>query len=156
MNILTGSFGKAPSDKPKVTREKAVAIAKFLMRHKHVLDVLVFGSIAKNGIGNDVDLVIIADFKHAQKFLTIADIKLPPRVYVNKRMREEIAIEVLGEHFEDFVAEAKDAVGADLDLFVFPPDWRERLDAIRHSLHVKPAFMQNIVWDAVSLITGMR
>ncbi|MFZ2167432.1 MAG: hypothetical protein WAV50_01020 [Minisyncoccia bacterium] len=156
MGILIGKFDKQPSDKPKVSREKAVEIAKLLYRHKHVRDVLLFGSVARDGVGEDIDIIIITDFERARQFLTVVDIVLPPRAYTHKRMRQEIASEVLEEHFADLLARAKEVAGTDLDILVFAPDWREHLEAIRQALHAEPAFIQSIVWDAISLITGKR
>jgi predicted nucleotidyltransferase len=148
MNVPTG----LSDEEPRADREKAMEVAKLLYGHGRVRDVLLFGSIAKVGIGRDIDLIVIAEKERAKQFITIVDIVLPEKSYTHKRVRQEIAAEVLEGHFDTLLERAKQVAGVDIDIFVFPPDWREHLEAIRAALHAEPKFMQAIVWDAVSLI----
>jgi predicted nucleotidyltransferase len=143
---------KKSNDKPQVSREKAIEVAKILYLHKHVHDVLLFGSLVQVGIGNDIDLIIITSRERAKQFLTIIDIVLPQRVYTHKRLRREIAAEVLEEHFDELLIKAKEEAGADLDILIFPPDWRDHLLALQKVLHSEPEFIENIVRDAISII----
>ncbi len=73
--------------------------------------------------------------------------------YHNKRLRLMAAEAALPCEFWPLYLEAKArAYPAELDIFVFPLEWREYLDVLQKALpHEDPNFMKNIAKDAVKI-----
>lgn len=68
--------------------------------------------------------------------------------YHAPNVRRTAAAEQVCLDFEDNNWEILEA----LDIFLFPPDWRERLDELQEALpHTDPDFMRNIARDAIPL-----
>jgi len=153
-----------------VNRAKAMQVANVLRCADGVRGVELFGSLARNGQGNDIDIIIIVDDHDAAEFLDFAGSLMRDfeegengrarigcgqrnGAYHHKILRREAAEGVLGGDFcrRLFRAEAL-ARPADLDIFVFPRNWREQLDVLQSTLpHSDPEFMQNIAQDAVPI-----
>lgn len=137
---------------------QAKEVARIFLRHPHVHQVEVFGSVARDGSGNDLDLILITDEDRALAFMEIAEseIKLwaqslaQESVYNNPHLRQEVAVRVLGDGFAEFLTAAGRIVDvAHLDIFVFAPDWRDYLETLQEALpHHDPDFMWHIARDA--------
>jgi predicted nucleotidyltransferase len=152
-----------------VTREMAVAAAAILKRHRWVYGVELFGSVARDGSGKDLDLIIISDDSRGSDFIELMEEYLKARpdddeialmgydmengVYADWRLRKMVAMRVLGEGFVHNLIEAGSRIsGATIDLFVFPRTWRDHLRVLQDALpHEDPNFMENIARDAVSI-----
>lgn len=152
-----------------VGRDRADRVAEVLLQNHDVHEVLLFGSLARNGRGRDIDLIVITDEwrsdqfmrtaltemqeieEHAARLPIIAD-RIRNGAYGHKQARQAAAIEAI-EGFEWELDVARSiAYPASIDIFVFPTDWRNRLEVLQLILpHHDPHFMQNIARDAMSL-----
>lgn len=153
----------------KVTRTMAEEAAAILKCHPWVLGVELFGSVAREGSGNDLDLIIIADDDRGSDFISLMGHYLLMRpsdatadsmqydmkngVYADWRLRQMVTREVLGRDFGSLLTKAQAKISwATTDLFVFPRNWRDYLGALQSALpHGDPDFMQNIAKDAVAI-----
>ncbi|HXV27142.1 MAG TPA: nucleotidyltransferase domain-containing protein [Candidatus Paceibacterota bacterium] len=141
-------------------RARAHRVATAFLRHPRIAEVLLFGSVARDGEGRDLDLILVTEESLAYEFMLLLDtavlhhIPHGPDGYRRTSLREDIAEEVLSANFYDVLREAKSAAGAaKLDLFLFPPDWRNQLKALQDAIpHKDPDFMANVARDAVSLV----
>lgn len=133
--------------------EKAKAVAGILKESPFVLGVEVFGSVARCGKGDDLDLVVVAEEDDAQAFMRMARKSalggaLCHWYAIPSSNRNAIADDLLivGIH------EIEKEVWVCLDVFVFPPDWHDRLDELQRALpHSDPQFMRKIARDAKPL-----
>jgi predicted nucleotidyltransferase len=143
------------------TRELAMQVAKILHEHPKVFEVYLFGSVAREGVGLDLDLFIISDSYTAGAFLQYAREALAEFEYIRDHFagiygvgshvfRAAAATEAIGQGFGTTLYKAETLAGnCRIDLFVFPPNWRARLDYLQSSLpHKDPNFMHNISNDA--------
>ncbi len=167
--MRTGSFFW-----PGANRETAVAVAEIFRRDSLISEVLLFGSVARNGFGRDIDLILIADkgcgwdfMAHAEQLfqdfgerekedasaLQSPTYRRKQGMYQNKRLRLMAAEAALPNEFLPLYLEAKArAYPVELDIFVFPLEWREYLDVLQKALpHEDPNFMKNIAKDAVKI-----
>lgn len=131
-------------------------VARILRRHPYVHDVLVFGSIARDGKGRDIDLAIVTEDALADDFVEMTENALLYRegVYGAAALRLRTASWALGPKFRGTLREVYREVGhCDLDVFVFPHDWRDRLDELQNAFpHEDPNFMANIARDACQVV----
>ena len=158
-----------------VNRAQAEQVAQIFMRHRHIHGVELFGSVARDGQGHDLDLILVTDEVRGLDFLIEVAAKLRRRpsdtesltlhridIYNNPWERMWIAQDVLGHNFNELLIEAEELIrhiGAGgliwhvvLDIFVFPSTWRERLNQLQKDIpHSDPNFMQNIARDAVRI-----
>jgi len=145
----------------KATMAKAQTIARGLLARfpRLVLEVWVFGSVARDGIGNDLDMIIVAPSDKAEEWSNEVECKLrmvrPGSVapaYSYSGARHIAASGALGLGFTQALGNAIDITNVAVDLFVFPPNWREDLEGMQAWLpHEDPNFMQNIAEDAVQI-----
>ncbi len=132
--------------------------------NSNIREVLLFGSIARDGQGNDLDIIIVAEPSCAENFIAAIDLtrlKLSSRLdqtyetYLLKKVRLQAAMLVLSNLDEFMLAlhDATELIGRQsIDIFVFPPDWRQRLTELQHRLPNRdPRFMKNIARDAVRI-----
>jgi|SRR3989344_8246065 len=162
-----------------VDSAKAHNIAHIFRRHPHVQEVLLFGSVARCGLGNDLDLILITDETRANDFVQCLNRLIEEfenrmrrvaehsaqrdpfaEVYHHKRLRLEAIEETLEAYTDDspnnFLSlyhSAQALVGHNaLDLFLFPPDWRTKLEDMQKALPNRdPMFMQNVARDAIRI-----
>lgn len=123
-----------------------------------VQSVEVFGSISRleRGEFSDLDVILVVDSETASKWAEDVKKRLGyfGLAFSNggfydsaKDARLEIAAEILGT-----VPEAMylPQYTRDIDIFLFPPNWRDRLDELQViGRHSDPEFMQNVALDAV-------
>lgn len=141
--------------------DDAVAVAQILKRHPHVQGVELFGSIARVGSGNDIDLIILSDraegfFARAAGIVRITaeladllDIALPLQL----SPREEATVEVLGVDFRPLLMRARKCLPrtrskSPLDLFVLVPDWKKHLDELERNMIPGTTFWKTIAKEA--------
>lgn len=119
------------------TYNSAWCIAEDIKKNSsHVRDVNIFGSIARDLIGNDIDLVIIVDEIVFRKFVTTLQ-----DGYINPGDRRFEVAEILqfGEHY--FRAFTDNAA---LDVWLFPTDWKSRNAEIQALL---PEHYENFLFN---------
>ncbi|MGB2787218.1 MAG: nucleotidyltransferase domain-containing protein [Candidatus Saccharimonadaceae bacterium] len=118
----------------------------------------VFGSIARGsgGESSDLDVILVVDDETASKWAenVIKRLGYFGRAFSNsdfydsaKHARLDVAAEILGT-----VPEAIYLLWymRNIDIFLFPPDWRDHLDELqRIGRHSDPMFMQNVARDAL-------
>lgn len=142
-----------------ITRPMAEEVAAILKRHHSISGIELFGSIARDGQGNDLDLIIISD-DGGREFIELMgegvtglsnDMRFD--IYHNFHLRVIVAIKVFGDDFFDLLLEAEERIyWARIDLFVFPQNWREHLNVLQDALpHKDPEFMRNIARDAIAI-----
>lgn len=145
---------------PTIDLASAVKVAEIFRRYPQVQAVEVFGSVARDGIGNDLDLILVADEKIAQDFIGRVEYEIQlfsknirlSIYFDNAFTRSEVAETVLDADqfgngiFQEALAEAGE-IG--VDIFIFPPDWRDRLTELQGRMgHDDPNFMEKISKDA--------
>jgi len=145
----------------KVTRKMADEAAAILKGHRWIFGVELFGSVARDGSGKDLDLIIISDDSRGMDFIEMMQYHLMTGnvtlmgygIYADGHLRETVAMRVLREDFDDRLAKARSQIsGANIDLFIFPHNWRNHLRSLQNALpHSDPEFMENIARDAVSI-----
>jgi predicted nucleotidyltransferase len=158
---------------PLATRKMAEAVGRTLASHPLVHEVLLFGSVARTGIGNDLDLLLITDAEHASLFVEKVEeglslmkqihgssrVQPAEQVYVLKLLRLLAACDTfdsLEEHddlFSQKLQSAKfEAPDVLFDIFVYQDDWRDRLAELQELLpHGDAQFMNNIARDAIKI-----
>lgn len=147
------SFDKA------ITIEDAKPVLEALTNTSSVKEVLVFGSVARDGRGNDLDVILVVEMY----------------VYISllKGMWQEMQCSYCGDSYADFCDQRNSiitrelpttpaefgwigstiaALPAGIDLHVVPEGWRNHLDEIQQHLpHDDSRFMSNIARDARDL-----
>ncbi len=108
--------------------------------------VLIYGSIARHGCGNDVDMIIVGTEEMWLEFKSRVLQKSPS--LCGAFIRYEVVHEMLGEPFGELEEQCIMLV----DVYIFPPDWATRLDELQAAFpHEDPLFMQSIAEDAKTL-----
>ncbi len=142
-----------------VTRQDAIEIAEACLQHPCVTGVELFGSLARKGVGGDIDLILIVSEDLAQRFLWRVRLQSSftgAYAYGRRRrgpaaIRKALAISVLYEETPDTYDLASLSFGrlaGKIDVFLFPEDWRERAMEIQRSIPLwDPDFMSNIARD---------
>ena len=152
-----------------VNRDMAQAVADQFRLANGVHSVALFGSMTRDGRGRDMDIIIVADddmrawefaslvtemmecFDECGESSTLAGRR--DGAYHHKRLRREAAMDVFGPDFGMRLHRAELITGrANLDVFVFPQNWRNLLHELQEALpHSDPMFMENIARDAVKI-----
>jgi len=140
----------------------AEKVAKTMASNPNVRGVEIFGSVARDGVGNDLDIILLIDTnRFSSLYYDIAEFPyygagwdfFRPGIGAEstKLMRIELIQETL--EMEDEMFRAEQLVGfGNMDIFVMDPKWRERLDYHQEMMeHRDPNFMCNIARDAVRL-----
>jgi predicted nucleotidyltransferase len=136
-----------------IRMEGAKWVAERLLRWcPSILAVELFGSVSRDAVGNDLDLVIVTDEHRFRQFLALvhgAGQETRYEYHVSRAERRSIARYVLGELDEIMPALGSRIPENLLDLYVFPPDWKCRIGEIQHVLPADdPSFVRNIAMDA--------
>ncbi len=146
---------------------RALKVAQIFRHCEQITAVEVFGSVARDGKGDDLDLILIVDEQIAQKFFTAvateeryrAELRADgfmKRYFGSAKSRLEIAENVLSEEdqaFENVFLDSWIEIELRLDLFLFPQNWRERLVELQTAMpHADPQFMEKIAVDARPLV----
>lgn len=131
-------------------KDRAVALAQSLLKNPHIERVELFGSFARGEetAESDVDMIIVVRIDIYYKWLACLNREhdwRSPGVYAHGMAgRNNTACELLGISLamsEPYVKE--------VDVFLFPEDWQERLDELQsHLPHEDKNFMRNIAADA--------
>lgn len=126
--------------------ERAEEAARFLLSCPAVIDVYLFGSLAREGDGKDIDLIAITSESEVEQF---ADFVWEEYVNVYSLAAERFCAAGAILRWDDrgiFRVLGHDAL---LDIFIFPVDWLARLDELQGGLpHQDVDFMKNIAFDA--------
>lgn len=137
-----------------MTEENAQEIAEFILSHEHqqIHTIGIFGSVAREGIGNDLDLIIFTFRSTMLRFMEKSSNQVQQlkkegnEVDKNtlSRIRKEIAKVVLSLDFLCANQEMEDQ----LDVYLFPASLEEDVDRwIREGNGAATAFMQSVVKD---------
>lgn len=119
---------------------RAEEAAKVLMRHG-VHEVFLVGRTARENEGTDTDVVAVVSEDMAEDFLSVYE---HGDSYWLPEERYYTATGILGIDDEEFSDQ-----GESLDVFLFPPDWLDRLEELQERApHDDPDFMANIASDA--------
>ena len=130
----------------------ANACAEVLLDLPGALSCYLFGSIARDGDGHDIDLIVTVDEQSWKHFceLVLEEhagwIDTTPSDWYNEpaSLRLELAHEVLRYPYQ------LNALRRPIDIFLFPEDWLSRLDELQAALpHHDPLFMTKIAADAL-------
>jgi hypothetical protein len=148
-----------------VTQQDALEVASVFMNTRNVIGVELVGSIARNGMGNDLDLVLTVNpFRYATFVRTM-------QISMTEGGASEAYEEEEDEYFFGFksarlyaaleVLNLPPALSAwleyatrsfTLDLFLMPQGWRKHIEEVQaHLPHRDPRFVRNIAADAVTL-----
>lgn len=138
-----------------VDRALAREVALVFLRHPMVKRVELFGSVARQGMGEDLDLILVADDEHASDF--IAEVQrqqmkiLPCSGYhTTSSCRLDALRRIFGPAFAEYLGTAERLTSGTLDIFVFPAGWRSELARLQEDFeHDDPFFMQNVAGDAI-------
>lgn len=159
-----------------VTLSHAHEVATIFKRHPLVTEVLVFGSVARNGSGNDLDLVLVVDEQTAaefarsttetvrEEFITtailddiIGDFARPAYPLVG--IREKIAAKILGSQFSPLIHAAQALLSSatkrrgKIDLFLLPPNWQNERKKLQDIFpQSDSSFWNNVARDAQRLV----
>ncbi len=144
---------------PTTNLKSAKKVAEIFRRLDKVQAVEVFGSVARDQEGRDLDLILVCDEETSQLFMEMVELeaeiaKLPKigRYHGYALTRSNIAEEILSDIVasdNNLFEEALAASEVGVDIFIFPPDWRNRLDELQGRMgHDDPKFMQKIAKDA--------
>lgn len=133
----------------------AEKVANILRRISKVQDVELFGSLAREGKGEDIDLILICDEDTSQIFMHLVEIEARHSILRNSawyhnlaQNRSHIAENLLDPEGDGMFEEIWDE-NIPVDIFIFPPDWRNRLEELQSRIpHDDPKFMENIAQDA--------
>lgn len=122
-----------------------------------VKNVEIFGSMAREGLGHDVDVILTVNDAVWENFKNEVNkaLKIAPRR--GAAIRYHVARELLGEGpYSDLLYDLEYRMGVPIDVFVFPENWRERLDELQSAFpHEDPQFMRNIAKDAKNFLDLM-
>lgn len=144
---------------PTINIGGARKVARIFRHLPKVYAVEVFGSVARDGEGRDLDLILVCDEETSQLWMRLVEIEAETmrpfqtgRYHGYALTRSNIAELVLAPNicdednqFEAAIAEAMVAV----DIFIFPPNWRYRLTELQGCMeHDDPQFMEKIANDA--------
>jgi predicted nucleotidyltransferase len=142
---MFSSFGMTVQSDPLTYFEDVYDSLRQLERNLSAT-ILIYGSVARHGCGNDLDLIIVGTEEMWQEFRQKVLDKLPS--YCGALIRHNAAYEVLGSAFGALEEEGIMLV----DVYIFPPDWTKRLNELQSAFpHEDPHFMQNIATDVKTL-----
>lgn len=143
---MFSSFGMSSfGDEPTVYFE-SVKETLFLLEQKLGLTILIYGSVARHGCGNDLDMIIVGTEEMWQDFRKKVLQKSP--AWSGAIYRGEVANKMV----EDALDELEEECHLLIDVYIFPPDWLKRLDELQATFpHEDPGFMRNIAVDVKTL-----
>ena len=124
-----------------VTYHDALIVAPILLSHPLVSAVQLFGSVARNRQGNDLDLILIVPEEIAKAFYSETRERHLKRRLVfftwgSSPARFRAARKVLGLEFEILLREIRmQYPHLHLDLFLFPSGWKERIEELESEIY---------------------
>lgn len=132
----------------------AEAVAAFFLAMPEVLDVHLFGSVARDGEGKDFDLALTVYGNMAYEFFAsvkrASDWEEAFFYVASASRRYEVARKLLKLDVAERVELGSHTRGVRLDLFLFPQGWQEDLGRLQSMLpHEDPKFMEHIAADAL-------
>lgn len=138
-----------------ISLAQAQQAAKALCEHPDIKSVVVFGSVARDNEGEDLDIILVCNEVIAEEFVyyvkSVLDEEEADPYTSAKHIRRNIALTSFScEELDSILNKVERFVSIyDMDIFIFPPDWRNRLDELQNALpHSDPHFMHNIARDA--------
>jgi len=144
-----------------ITLGEARAVANILVTLPHIVAIEVYGSIARDSFGNDLDLVLVTDDEGLyQRFTKETIANLSTFGGKGPLARAAAAAHVLGKsdfetalkRFEIYTFEPQ--IAKLLDLFIMPVGWKARTDEIQRNLpHDNSSFVSDIAKDARVIAT---
>ena len=143
----------------KTTILDALLASRILSKIPEIDGVEVFGGVARDAVGSDLDMILIVPENISRRFLAETSkklntkyLKLIPKGFVNARLA--IAKKILGDEFSKLIEEMeKSKPGVEFDCFLFPSNWRDRLSELQNAIpHRDPQFMSNIAKSAIKIL----
>ncbi len=122
-----------------------------------VQEVLLFGSVARDYVGADLDLVLVVPEVWFQEYVELAGIWCgygPRKIVLYRERRFEAATHALCLYGNYQVSGHSEMEWNShyIDLHVFPTDWRDRLGELQLRLgHHDPKFMENVAREAIRI-----
>jgi len=139
----------------EVSKKDALRIAEVFINTPGVSAVEVIGSVAREGRGNDLDLVLVVDgIAYATYVLSLNEKMMCGEDYYWDFRQERHAAALRSLNFSLPLRGWLRLATADvsLDLHLLPEGWKTRADEVQHHLrHNDPNFVSNIAKDAVEL-----
>lgn len=143
-----------------VTRQDALEVASVFMNASTILGVDLVGSVAREGEGNDLDMVLIVSAIRYASFVRAMSVHDTDDVsqngedeyydYKGHRLTAALEIVALSPVLNAWLECAIRAFN--VDLFLMPQGWRRHVDEVqKHLPHRDPEFVRNIAADAVTL-----
>jgi predicted nucleotidyltransferase len=154
------------------TIEDARALAEQIKnKNSGIHGIELFGSVQKNGVGYDIDLMIIVDDEIAQQFWSVPDDtnpKWPPRLLILrrfiKRYFRKLDEAVIKKRKQTRLLRASKLINIDLaalgeeyrpgtviDAWLMPKDWQLRIDSITNNSNMR-VFLKLIAPSSQQLI----
>ena len=154
-----------------VNLDDAQKISGILQRHLLVKGIELFGSVARTGTGNDLDLILLADDHNVADFITQTKMRIRAWVELTEieaelfipydpdqlSPRELAAVDVFGKDFRILLEDARRLVPREphkstIDLFVLPLNWREMIDELEKIYpQGRRKFWMNVAREAIRL-----
>ena len=137
-----------------VGRRDAQLVGMVFANLPQVEAVEVFGSVARDSRGKDLDMALTVDaVTYASYVLKLREATEYEDYYFglcSERLAVACQVPKLAGPIWDWLSLA--TVGITLDLHLFPQGWKQHTDEIQtHFSHDDPAFVSNIAKDAVAL-----
>lgn len=133
----------------KLDRQALHKVAAIFKECPDVVDVEVYGSLARVEQGNDLDLILIVnDIDKENLFYK----RMIEELSKNREERDFIAVadEVL-DNGGSFLRRANTAVGGRMNILVHERTWKSRISSIMpYTFHHDPDFLNSISVDAIS------
>ncbi|MFH1183312.1 MAG: nucleotidyltransferase domain-containing protein [Candidatus Moraniibacteriota bacterium] len=165
-----GNKGKC-FDTPK-TVEMAKCLADYFLGFSMIHDVFLYGSIARERVGSDVDLIVTVDEETYQKFKNLVSLSdynsnkldrynaMLTTLFLSKidyrGVSDRIFELTIGMPSKDFwngpIKEICKVLkeGPGMDIYLLPRDWKSRLEEIQSDFsNEDPNFIKNISQDAI-------
>ena len=131
---------------------QAVALARYYLDLNQVQEVWLFGSVANNGDGHDIDLILSVEQELFYAFIDELNRRIvhsPKNISGEKfaRWRLEIAQKLIQA---PILPPFSEAIDHQVDLFLFPLGWEQNIDRIeRLSYALRKRFVRKIRRDAL-------
>ena len=120
-----------------------------------------YGSISRDGVGNDIDILLVVDdektyINFVSEVLHQVNAHETSKEHSGAQYRARAVEHIFGKNMgiiRERMHVIPDDTGSNpylyLDMFVVPWDWRSRLDELQgHLPHDDPKFMKNVARDA--------
>lgn len=140
------------AEESPVTWQKAHRVLSALANVTDIREVLVVGSVARKGKGNDLDVVLVVSPCTYVAFLM--RMQNTSGHYYGYRKEAALAVIKFTPAEWGWLNLALKPLDADVDFHLMPGDWLQNIDAVQsHLPHDDPQFVRNIAGDARRLDT---